>query len=195
MFKPFFLVTGTRHNSSSTAKAPYYLIGNQRKKGRINLNATSQTKHQVESRLLLDVVVRQSAAVLQLLAGENQTLLIGGNALLVLDLLLDVVDGVRSFHIEGDGLASQGLHENLHAAAQTKHQVESRLLLDVVVRQSAAVLQLLAGENQPLLIGGNALLVLDLLLDVVDGVRSLHIEGDCLASQGLHENLHFLVCC
>ena len=50
-----------------------------------NTTAT-ETKHQVEGGLLLDVVVRKGAAVLQLLASEDQTLLIGGNTLLVLDL-------------------------------------------------------------------------------------------------------------
>jgi hypothetical protein len=39
----------------------------------------------VESRLLLDVVVRKGAAVLELLAGEDEALLIRGDALLVLD--------------------------------------------------------------------------------------------------------------
>ena len=48
--------------------------------------ATTETEHQVEGRLLLDVVVRKSAAILELLAGEDQTLLIGGDTLLVLDL-------------------------------------------------------------------------------------------------------------
>ena len=48
--------------------------------------ATAETQHQVEGRLLLDVVVRKSAAILELLAGEDQTLLIGGDTLLVLDL-------------------------------------------------------------------------------------------------------------
>ena len=47
-------------------------------------NATAKAKHQMERRLLLDVVVGQSAAVLQLLAGEDQTLLIGWNAFFVL---------------------------------------------------------------------------------------------------------------
>jgi hypothetical protein len=38
----------------------------------------------VEGRLLLDVVVRERAAVLQLLAGEDQTLLIWRDSLLIL---------------------------------------------------------------------------------------------------------------
>jgi len=37
----------------------------------------------VEGGLLLDVVVRKSAAILELLSGEDQTLLVRGNALLV----------------------------------------------------------------------------------------------------------------
>ena len=36
--------------------------------------------------------------------------------LLILDFGLDVVDGVRGLHLKGDGLAGQGLHENLHGS-------------------------------------------------------------------------------
>ena len=39
----------------------------------------------MEGGLLLDVVVGQSAAILQLLAGEDEALLIRGDALLVLN--------------------------------------------------------------------------------------------------------------
>ena len=56
----------------------------------------------------------QSSAILQLLAGKDQSLLIRGNTFLVLDLGLDVVDGVGGLDIKSDGLASEGLHENLH---------------------------------------------------------------------------------
>jgi hypothetical protein len=31
---------------------------------------------------------------------------------------------------------------------------------------------------------------LDLGLDIVNGVRGLHLKGDSLAREGLHENLH-----
>ena len=55
----------------------------------------------MKSGLLLDVVIRESTAILELLSGEDETLLIGGNSLLVLDLSLDVVDGVGGFHIKG----------------------------------------------------------------------------------------------
>jgi hypothetical protein len=88
----------------------------------------------------------------------------------------------------GEGHESR-LH---HAAAQAQDEVERGLLLNVVIGQRAALLELLAGEDQPLLIRGNALLVLDLGLDVLDGVRRLNLEGDRLAREGLDEDLHRL---
>ena len=59
---------------------------------------------------------------------------------------------------------------DLHAATQTEDQVQGRLLLDIVIRQSPAVLQLLSGKDQALLIRRNAFLVLDLGLDVINGI-------------------------
>ena len=94
----------------------------------------------MEGGLLLDVVIRKSAAVLELLTSEDEALLIGRDALLVLDLSLDVVDGVGGLDLEGDGLASKGLDEDLHTTAETEDQVEGRLLLDVVVLQGTTIL-------------------------------------------------------
>merc|ERR1712158_188661 len=127
----------------------------------------------MEGALLLDVVVGESSSVLQLLASEDQPLLIWGDSLLVLDLSLDVLNGVRGFDLEGDGLASQGLDEDLHTSPQSEHEMEGALLLDVVVGEGSSVLQLLSSEDQPLLIWGDSLLVLDLSLDVLNGVRGL----------------------
>ena len=45
--------------------------------------------------------------------------------------------------------------------AQTQDEVEGRLLLDVVVGEGAAVLELLPGEDQALLIGRNACVNVD----------------------------------
>ena len=61
-------------------------------------------------------------------------------------------------------------------AAQAEHQVQRGLLLDVVVGERAAVLQLLAREDEALLVGRDALLVLDLLLHVLDGVAEVVAE-------------------
>jgi len=78
-----------------------------------NTLSTKQTSTQIKRALPLDVVVGESAAVLQLLAGEDEALLVGGYALLVLDLGLDGVNVVEGLDFEGDGLAGQRLHEHL----------------------------------------------------------------------------------
>ena len=54
---------------------------------------------------------------MKLLAGEDQALLVRGNALLVLDLALHIVDSVRGLDLEGDGLARQGLNEAIAKTA------------------------------------------------------------------------------
>ena len=64
-----------------------------------------------------------------------------------LDLGLDVLDGVR------------GLWTPL-TAEEPEDEVEGAQLLDVVVGEGPAVLKLPAGEDQPLLGRGDALLVL-----------------------------------
>jgi hypothetical protein len=135
----------------------------------------------MKSRLLLDVVVGESAAILKLLTSKDQALLVWGNALLVLNLGLDIVDGVGRLDLKSDGLASEGLDEDLHTTTQTKDKVESGLLLNVVVAKGAAVFELLASEDKTLLIRRDTLLVLDLALDIVDGVRRLNLKGDGLA--------------
>ena len=68
----------------------------------------------MERGLLLDVVVGEGAAVLKLLAGEDEALLVGRDALLVLDLGLHVINRVRWLDLEGDGLACERLDEDLH---------------------------------------------------------------------------------
>ena len=85
----------------------------------LSSEATAETEHEMESRLLLDVVVGQGATVLELLASEDEALLIGGDALLVLDLGLHVVDGVRRLDLESDSFTREGLDENLHGVQRT----------------------------------------------------------------------------
>ena len=154
-----------------------------------DLHPSTETEDQVESGFLLNVVIRERAAILELLTGENQTLLIRGNTFLVLDLRLDIVNRVRRLDVKGDGLASQGLDKDLHTPAETQHQVKGRLFLDVIVGQRATVLELFTGEDQSLLIGGNSFLVLNLGLDIVNGIRRLDVESDGFTRQGFHENL------
>lgn len=73
----------------------------------------NQTPRDWDPSYLLDVVVAQGAAILKLLTGEDQTLLVGGDTLLVLDLGLDVVDGVARLNVEGNGLTREGLDETI----------------------------------------------------------------------------------
>lgn len=73
-----------------------------------------------------------------------------------------------------------GLDEDLHTTTKAENQVECGLLLDVVVGQGTAILELLAGEDQALLVRRNAFLILDLALDIVDGVGRLNLKGDRL---------------
>ena len=47
----------------------------------------------MKSGLLLDVVVRERATIFQLLTSEDQALLVWGDALLVLDLGLHILNG------------------------------------------------------------------------------------------------------
>ena len=91
--------------------------------------------------------------------------------------------------LKGDGLALPldllGLGEDLllslsSSSAETKYKVKSGLLLDVVIRKSTSILELLSSEDETLLIRGDSFLVLDLSLYVVDGVGRLHIERDSL---------------
>ena len=144
----------------------------------------------MKGRFLLDVVVGESSAVFQLLTSEDESLLIWRNSLLVLDLGLDVLNAVTWFDIKGDGLTSESLDEDLHTTSETKHQVESRLLLDVVVGKGSAIFKLLTSEDESLLIWRDTLLVLDLGLDVLNRIAWLNIKSDGLSSEGLDEDLH-----
>ena len=90
-------------------------------------------------------------------------------------LLLDL--GGLVLHLTGTGQRTM----DLATTTQTEHEVERGLLLNVVVRQCATVLELLSSENQTLLIWGDSLLVLNLSLHVLDGVRRLDVESDRLS--------------
>ena len=62
--------------------------------------------------MLQSLMVRPSSSMQY--ATIDQVLLVWGDALLVLDLGLDIYNGVRSFHFKSDGLAGDGLDEDQH---------------------------------------------------------------------------------
>ena len=156
-----------------------------------DLHSTSKSKDEMESGLLLDVVVGEGSSILKLLTSEDESLLIWRDTFLVLDLSLDVLDGVCWLDIKGDSLTSESLDEDLHTSSKSEDQVESGLFLDVVVGEGSAVLELLTSEDESLLIWWDTFLVLDLSLDVFNGVSWLNIQGNGLSCKGLDENLHF----
>jgi hypothetical protein len=155
-----------------------------------DLHSASQSQDEMKCGLLLNVVVRQCAAVFKLFSSEDKSLLVGRDTLLVLDLGLDVLNGITGFDIESDGLAGQSFHENLHSAPQSEHEVEGGLLLDIVVTQSATVLKLFSSEDESLLVGWDALLVLNFSFDVLNGVAGLDVKSDGFACKCFHEDLH-----
>ena len=68
----------------------------------------------MEGRLLLDVVVRESSSVFKLLSSEDETLLIWWDTFLILDLGLDILNGVCWLDLKGDGFTCEGFDEDLH---------------------------------------------------------------------------------
>jgi hypothetical protein len=76
-------------------------------------------------------------------------------------------------------------------------QVQSRFILNIAVHQSPPILQLLVIEKQQLLIRSDAFLLLNLSLDIGEGVRALHLNCDDIARRGLKKifimsEYHFL---
>ena len=97
-----------------------------------------------------------------------------------------------ALELSGEGSQSWlDLNLSHTAASESEHQVEGRLLLDVVVRKSSAVLKLLSGEDESLLVRWDTFLVLNLGFDILDRVGWLHVESNRLTREGLDKYLHF----
>ena len=75
----------------------------------------------------------------------------------------------------------------MHPISEAQHKGQGGLLLDVVVIHGAVFSSLL---DQPQLVVNNAFLVLNICLDILNGVTGLHHQGDCHASQSLHGDMH-----
>merc|ERR1712126_675526 len=106
----------------------------------------------MQGTLLLDVVVGEGSSVFKLLSSEDQSLLVWRDSFLVLDLGLDVLDRIRRFNLKSNGLVSQGLDEDLHTSSESEDQMQGALLLNIVIRKSSSILQLLSSEDQSLLV-------------------------------------------
>jgi len=155
-----------------------------------DLHTSSESENQVKSGLLLDIVVRKSSSIFKLLSSEDKSLLVWWDSFFILDLGLDVFDGVCWLNIKSDGFSSEGLDEDLHTSSESEDQVESGLLLDIVIWKSSSILKLFSGEDKSLLIWWDSFLILDFSFDILNGVSWLNIKGDGLTSEGLDEDLH-----
>ena len=113
---------------------------------------TKIAERRIKLLTLLDVVIRKGSSVLELLPGEDESLLIRRDSLLVLDLGLNVVDGVRGLDLQRDRLAGETgkkrgrgqldeeeaatverdsrLDEDLHTTSETQDEVKRRLCAD-----------------------------------------------------------------
>jgi hypothetical protein len=78
------------------------------------------------------------------------------------------------------------------STAKSKHQVQGRVSLNVVVGQSIAIFELFTGKNEALLIWRNAFFVLNFILDVFNSVAKLNLKIKSLACQSLDSEVSFL---
>jgi hypothetical protein len=73
---------------------------------------------------LLNAVVGEGYGLLRAASRQRSGAAGQGDALLVLNLGLDVVDGIGGLDLKGNGSTRSGLDEDLHSTAGTKGQVE-----------------------------------------------------------------------
>ena len=140
--------------------------------------------------LPLYVVVRNNSAVFETLAGKDHPLPLGWDAFLLLNLSFQVCNSVWWLDVDNDRRASEGLDEDLKTLTEFEDQVDGVIVLNVVVRNMAAVLEFLSIKDESLLICWDAFLVLDLGLHVLNSVWLINIKGDDLACESLYEKLH-----
>jgi len=154
------------------------------------LVSTSESQYKMEGWLFLDVVIWKSSSVLKLLSSEDKSLLIWWDTFFILDFGLDIFNGVSWFNIEGDGLTSESLYEDLHTSSKSENQMESGFFLDIVVRKCSSILKLLSSKDKSLLIWWDTFLILDFSFNVLNGVCWLNVKSNGFSSKGLDEDLH-----
>jgi len=71
-----------------------------------NLHTTTEAENQMQSGFFLNVVVRECTTIFKLLASKDETLLVWGNALFILNFGLDIFNSIGRLNFQGDGFAS-----------------------------------------------------------------------------------------
>jgi hypothetical protein len=80
----------------------------------VYLLTTTFTANQVDYRFVLNVAIRKGTGVLELISVKDQTLVVRRDFFLVLNLGLDVADGIGRLDVQGDGLSGESFDEDLH---------------------------------------------------------------------------------
>jgi hypothetical protein len=84
------------------------------------LFSTSKSEDQVESWFLLYVVVWEQSPVFQSFSSEDESLRIGWDSFLILDLGLDFGNAVGYFYFQCNSFSSESFHEYLHSTSESK---------------------------------------------------------------------------
>ena len=129
---------------------------------------SSKSQNEVEGAFLLDVVVRKSAAILELLPCENQTLLIGWDAC--------NATKERRRRRKRRKLPSQNTVK--HVTSEQGEERSRRLSIALSLSFSSPSCMSLT------------FFVLNFWLDILYGIGVLHFKGNGLTREGLYENLH-----
>lgn len=61
-----------------------------------------------------NVIVREGPLLIELFSSEDESLLVGWDALLVVDMLFERENGIGWLNVDGHGPSSESLHEYLH---------------------------------------------------------------------------------
>jgi hypothetical protein len=123
----------------------------------------------MKGRLLLNVAIEERTTILKLLTSEGKALLIRWDSQLILNLGLNIIDGIRWLDIEGNSLISQSLNEDLHPHSQPQDERKRRILLSLVIDERTNILKLLTSDDEALLIRWDSQLILNLGLSIIDG--------------------------
>jgi len=86
--------------------------------GRMTTTISTKPQDKMQSAFLLNVIIAQCAAIFNLFAGKNNSLLVGWYTFFVLDFLSDGINIVTCFYVECQCLSCQRLDENLHTSTR-----------------------------------------------------------------------------
>ena len=74
----------------------------------------------MESRLFLDVVIREGSSVFELFTGKDESLLIWWDSFFILNFSFDILNWIWGFDIEGDGFTSKSFDKDLHSTSESE---------------------------------------------------------------------------